>query len=85
MKREQAYYYLSEKGKGVKRLLTTTKFSDVHRGIVFKTIESANEYYKKTFDTILDKGYFEDLFSNLPEEKLYSVKRKYRTYKNRIE
>ncbi len=85
MKREQAYYYLSEKGKGVKRLLTTTNFSDIHRGIVFKTIESANEYYKKTFDTILDKGYFEDLFSNLPEEKLYSVTRKYKTYKQRIE
>lgn len=77
-------FYLSEFYKGVKILTKDTSFADIHRGIIFKDLDSVNEYMNGIYGTFLDKCYYNDLFSNIINDELESIKRRYIKYDNRI-
>lgn len=83
MKKKQ--FYLSETSGGVKILDKNTSFSDIHRGIIFKDLDSINQYMNGIYNTFLDKCYYPDLFSSIIKEELEPLKFKYFKYKNRID
>lgn len=78
-------FYISESTGAVRYLTSDTKFSDIHRGLIFSNLDTLSLYMRNTYNTFLDKCYYEDIFSPIIKEELKPLQKKYILYKNRID
>lgn len=78
-------FYISESTGAIRCLTSDTKFSDIHRGLLFSNLDTLSLYMRNTYNTFLDKCYYEDVFNPIIAEKLRPLQKKYILYKNRIE
>lgn len=78
-------FYISESTGAIRYLTSDTKFSDIHRGLLFSNLDTLSLYMRNTYNTFLDKCYYEDVFNPIIAEKLRPLQKRYILYKNRIE
>lgn len=78
-------FYISESTGAIRFLTLNTKFSDIHRGLLFSNLDTLSLYMRNTYNTFLDKCYYEDVFNPIIAEKLRPLQKRYILYKNRIE
>lgn len=70
MKKKKNYYFISNKTNSIQRLTSSTNLQDIHRAFIFDNIQKANLYYTRTYNTILDFGKSDDIYSTVIERQL---------------
>lgn len=83
MKVKRRKYYIDRNGR-IKALSKEVSLGDIHRGIIFDNIEELNEYFEKTYGTILDEIYYSDLFDLENHLSYQKIKQKIKRYENLI-